>query len=105
MRALFRHEWVVYAKRPFGGPEHVLHYLARYTHRVAISTQRIVDFDDGKVTFRWKNYAQKGKTRSTHLGPVQRPVEQCALPPQPRKWVTTLPSGSSAILSQNVRGH
>jgi hypothetical protein len=60
---LFRNDWVVYAKRPFGGPEHVLHYLARYTHRVAISNHRIVDFADGKVTFRWKDYAHKNKKR------------------------------------------
>ena len=63
LRPLFRQDWVVYAKRPFGGPEHVLHYLARYTHRVAISNHRIVNFADGKVTFRWKDYAHKGKQR------------------------------------------
>jgi hypothetical protein len=63
LRPLFRKPWVVYAKRPFGGPEHVLHYLARYTHRVAISNHRIVNFADGKVTFRWKDYAHKSKQR------------------------------------------
>jgi Putative transposase len=63
LRPLFRKDWVVYAKRPFGGPEHVLHYLARYTHRVAISNHRIVNFADGMVTFRWKDYAHKGKQR------------------------------------------
>ena len=63
LRPLFRKDWVVYAKRPFGGPEHVLHYLARYTHRVAISNHRIVNFADGKVTFRWKDYAHKNKQR------------------------------------------
>jgi hypothetical protein len=63
LRPLFRHDWVVYAKRPFGGPEHVLHYLARYTHRVAISNHRIVNFADGKVTFRWKDYAHGSKQR------------------------------------------
>jgi hypothetical protein len=62
-RPLFRKRWVVYAKRPFGGPEHVLHYLARYTHRVAISNHRIVNFADGKVIFRWKDYAHKNKQR------------------------------------------
>ncbi len=60
---LFRKDWVVHAKRPFGGPEHVLHYLARYTHRVAISNHRIVNFVDGKVTFRWKDYAHASKHR------------------------------------------
>jgi hypothetical protein len=63
LRPLFRQDWVVYAKRPFRGAEHVLHYLARYTHRVAISNHRIVNFADGKVTFRWKDYAHKGKQR------------------------------------------
>jgi hypothetical protein len=63
LRPLFRKPWVVYAKRPFGGPEHVLHYLARYTHRVAISNHRIVNFADGKVTFRWKDYAHHNKQR------------------------------------------
>ena len=56
LRPLFRHDWVVYSQRPFGGPEHVLHYLARYTHRVAISNHRIVNLTDGKLTFRWKDY-------------------------------------------------
>jgi hypothetical protein len=55
LRPLFRKDWVVYAKPPFGGPEHVLHYLGRYTHRVAISNHRLVSFADGKVTFRWRD--------------------------------------------------
>ena len=57
LQSLFRHDWVVYAKPPFGGPEHVLHYLARYTHRVAISNHRLVNVADDHVTFRWKDYA------------------------------------------------
>jgi hypothetical protein len=64
LRQLFRQDWVVYAKRPFGGPEHVLHYLARYTHRVAISNHRLISFADGKVTFRWKDYAHGSKKRA-----------------------------------------
>lgn len=68
LRSLFRHDWVVYAKRPFGGPEHVLHYLARYTHRVAISNHRIVNVADGKVTFRWKDYARGSKQRTMVVG-------------------------------------
>jgi hypothetical protein len=51
-------EWVVYAKPPFGGPQQVLKYLARYTHRVAISNQRLVSLENGRVSFRWKNYAR-----------------------------------------------
>jgi hypothetical protein len=50
-------DWVVYAKRPFGGPEHVLKYLARYTHRVAITNHRLVGLDEQRVSFRWKDYA------------------------------------------------
>jgi hypothetical protein len=49
-------DWVVYSKPPFGGPEHVLNYLGRYTHRVAISNNRLLDIDNGKVTFSWKDY-------------------------------------------------
>jgi hypothetical protein len=54
----------VYAKRPFGGPEHVLHYLAQYTHGVAISNHRLIAFKDGQVTFRWKDYAHGNKKRT-----------------------------------------
>jgi Putative transposase len=54
-RIVFRKDWVVYAKRPFGGPQHVLRYLGRYTRRVAISNHRLVSFADGKVTFRWRD--------------------------------------------------
>jgi hypothetical protein len=56
-------EWVVYAKAPFRGPDHLLHYLARYTHRVAISNHRILAFDGESVTFRWKDYAHGNKQR------------------------------------------
>jgi hypothetical protein len=56
-------EWVVYSKRPFGGPEAVLAYLSRYTHRVAISNSRLVAFDQDGVTFRWKDYRIEGRDR------------------------------------------
>ena len=56
-------EWVVYAKRPFAGPAAVLAYLSRYTHRVAISNQRLLALDERGVTFRWKDYRASGKTR------------------------------------------
>ena len=59
--------WVVYAKPPFGGSEHVLQYLARYTHRVAISNHRIVSVDDSHVTFQWKDYAHNNQQRTTSL--------------------------------------
>ncbi len=60
---LFRKDWVVYSKRPFGGPEHVLRYLGRYTHRVAISNHRLVSFADGKVTFRWRDSAHNNEQK------------------------------------------
>jgi hypothetical protein len=63
LRTLFRQEWVVYAKPAFGGPEQVLRYLGRYTHRVAISNHRLVSFDGNQVTFRWKDYARGNKQR------------------------------------------
>jgi len=63
LRQLFRQDWVVYAKPPFGGAEHVLNYLARYTHRVAISNHRLVTFDNGSVSFRWRDYAHGGKKK------------------------------------------
>lgn len=56
-------EWVVYAKRPFAGPQAVLAYLSRYTHRVAISNSRLIALDERGVTFRWKDYRAKGRTR------------------------------------------
>ena len=57
LNEIVRSEWVVYAKPPFGGPQQVLKYLARYTHRVAISNRRLVALQNGSVTFRWKDYA------------------------------------------------
>ena len=57
-------EWVVYAKRPFAGPEQVLAYLARYTHRVAIGNSRLVELTDEHVAFRWKDYRQEGRSRN-----------------------------------------
>ena len=63
LRLLFRHDWVVYSKRPFGGPEHVLRYLGAYTHRVAISHHRLVALNDGEVTFRWRDSAHGNQKR------------------------------------------
>ena len=67
LRPLFRQDWVVYSKAPFGGPEHVLQYLARYTHRVAISNHRLLSLDGTQVTFRWKDYAHHSKSRAMTL--------------------------------------
>ena len=60
---LRRAEWVVYAKRPFGGPQAVLAYLSRYTHRVAIANSRLITCDRNRVTFRWKDYRAEGRER------------------------------------------
>jgi putative transposase/transposase-like zinc-binding protein len=71
VRRLFRHDWIVYAKPPFGGPTHVLHYLARYTHRVAISNHRLVHVGDDQVTFRWKDYARGGQQRTMTVSALE----------------------------------
>jgi hypothetical protein len=63
LRTLFRQSWVVYAKPAFGGPEQVIRYLGRYTHRVAISNHRLICFEGGNVTFRWRDYAGGNKSR------------------------------------------
>ena len=60
-------EWVVYAKRPFAGPEQVLDYVGRYTHRVAISNNRLVSIDSGKVRFRWKDYRDGNRQKTMTL--------------------------------------
>jgi len=63
LRPLYRQDWVVYLKRPFGGPEYVLQYLGRYTHRVAISNHRLVSLTDGQVTFRWRDSAHHNEQK------------------------------------------
>ncbi len=63
LRPLFRRDWIVYSKPPFGGPEYVLQYLGRYTHRVAISNHRLVSLADGQVTFRWRDSAHHNEQK------------------------------------------
>ena len=63
MRTLYRTKWVVEVRRPFGGPGRALRYLSRYTHRVAISNQRLVSFEQDQVTFRWRDSAQGNQQR------------------------------------------
>jgi hypothetical protein len=63
LKPLRQMEWVVYAKRPFAGPDQVLSYLARYTHRVAIANSRLVAFDGAHVGFKWKDYRREGEVR------------------------------------------
>ncbi len=66
--SLLAKDWVVYAKRPFGGPAQVLKYLARYTHRVAISNSRLLELRDGRVTFRYKDYTDERRYKTMTLG-------------------------------------
>jgi putative transposase/transposase-like zinc-binding protein len=82
LRPLYAKDWVVYAKRPFGGPAQVLKYLARYTHRVAISNSRLLKLDDGRVTFRYKDYADdhRQKTMTLDAGEFLRRFVQHVLP-------------------------
>ena len=68
IRQCYRNKWVVYAKRPFGGPEHVLEYLGNYTHRIAISNHRLLGLDGDKISFRWRDSAHKNKQCVMALG-------------------------------------
>jgi hypothetical protein len=67
LATLRAHDWVVYAKPPFAGPAQVLEYLGRYTHRVAISNDRLVSVDAGQVHFRWKDYARRNRVKTMTL--------------------------------------
>jgi hypothetical protein len=66
-RDIYKKEWVVYAKRPFGGASQVIEYLGRYTHKIAISNHRIQSIDNGKVAFNYKDYADEGKVKTMTL--------------------------------------
>ena len=63
MRKMYEKDWIVYCKEPFKNAESVIQYLGRYTHRVAISNERIVKIEDGKVTFKWRNYKDENKMK------------------------------------------
>lgn len=71
LRSAKKGDWVVYVQPPMGGPQHVLKYLARYTHRTAISNQRLISLEKGKVTFRWKDYRHGGRMRTMTLDAVE----------------------------------
>jgi hypothetical protein len=85
-RLLFRKDWVVYAKPPFGGPEYVLQYLGRYTHRVAISNHRLVSLVDGQVTFRWRDSAHGNEQKLLSL-PVDEFLRRFLLHVLPKGFV------------------
>jgi hypothetical protein len=86
LRQLFRNDWVVYSKRPFGGPEHVLRYLGAYTHRVALSNHRLVALAEGRITFRWRESAHKNKKRLITM-PVEEFLRRFLLHVLPRGFV------------------
>jgi hypothetical protein len=86
LRPLFRSDWVVYSKRPFGGAEHALRYLGCYTHRVAISNHRLVALAEGRVTFRWRDSAHKNKKRLMSLA-VEEFLRRFLLHVLPRGFV------------------
>jgi hypothetical protein len=71
LRLLYAKDWVVHSKSPFGGPQQVLKYLARYTHRVAISNSRLVKLEKGRVTFRYKDYADDRQPKTLTLDAVE----------------------------------
>ena len=86
LRLLFRHDWVVYSKPPFGGPEHVLRYLGAYTHRVAISNHRLLALADGCVRFRWRDSAH-GNRKQVMTLPVDEFLRRFLLHLLPRGFV------------------
>jgi hypothetical protein len=86
LRTLFRQDWVVYAKRPFGGPQHALRYLGAYTHRVAISNHRLIALEDGNVTFRWRDSAHGNKKKLMTL-PIDEFLRRFLLHLLPRGFV------------------
>ena len=86
LRPLHRQDWVVYLKRPFGGPEYVLQYLGRYTHRVAISNHRLVSFQDDQVTFRWRDSAHHNQQKLRRL-PVDKFLKRFLLHTLPQGFV------------------
>ena len=104
LKRVARTEWVVYAKPPFGGPRQVLKYLARYTYQVAIFNQRLVSLEDGRVTFRWKNYARAGELATMTL-PAQEFIRRFLLHVLPSGFVRVRHFGFLANRSRrdNVR--
>lgn len=105
LRKLSDIEWVVYAKRPFGGPEQVVSYLGRYTHKVAISNHRLISNENGKVSFRWKDYRKNkngdGNTSSVMELDAHEFIRRFLLHVLPRGFVRIRRYG---ILSNRQRG-
>ena len=101
LRSLYRQRWVVYAKPPFGSAAHVLQYLARYTHRVAISNPRLVDVTDDTVSFRWKDYRHGSAVRTLTLQ-ADEFLRRFLLHVLPKRFVR---SRSFGFLAPRCRAH
>jgi hypothetical protein len=113
---LFSKPWVVYAKRPFARPEHVIEYLGRYTHKVAISNSRILSYEDNRVSFSYKDYRQAGNKKEMELDDTEF-IRRFALHILPSGFVrirhygilsstskkTTLPTIRSQIPAKKIR--
>lgn len=85
-KSLYDKGWVVYAKRPFATPDHVIEYLGRYTHKIAISNYRIIDIKDGKVFFKWKNYRHSAQVKIMELS-IREFIRRLAMHILPHKFV------------------
>jgi Putative transposase/Transposase zinc-binding domain len=101
LRILFRYDWIVYSKRPFGGPEHVLRYLGAYTHRVGISNSRLLVLSKGKVSFRWRDSAHGNSKRVMTL-PVDEFLRRFLLHLLPRGFVRIRNFGFLANRQRNT---
>src|SRR5499433_3186472 len=101
LRSLFRKNWVVYLKPPFGGPEYVVQYLGRYTHRVAISNHRLVAFQDGQVSFRWRDSRHGNRVKVMTLSAGEF-IRRFLLHTLPSRWVRLRHYG---LLGNRCRAH
>ena len=100
LETLRSHDWVIYAKRPFAGPQQVIAYLGRYTHRIALSNHRLVDFSQGKVRFRWRDYRHADRIKTMSL-PVEEFIRRFLLHVLPSGFVRIRHFG---LLANRCRG-
>ncbi|MBU7008605.1 hypothetical protein Ga0451573_003564 [Peptococcaceae bacterium DYL19] len=99
---LSKANWVVYCKPPFAGPEKVLQYLGQYTHRVAISNNRIINVEDSKVTFKWRDYRDNNKTKLMTLG-AQEFIRRFLLHILPQRFVRIRHYGILSNRNRNTK--
>lgn len=85
-KSLFEKEWITYAKRPFNDPQHVLNYIGRYSHKIAITNHRLLEVDEKQVKFKFKNYRKKGEKQDITL-PTQEFIRRFAMHIVPHKFV------------------